>query len=177
MHDRSKATDATGAPASAAPTNATLAGAAAALTNGACPLPDVASAGQPRAEHFRRLADAGYRTVIDLRAPDEPRGFDEASLAREAGLAYENIPVTPDTLGDAQFDRLRALLKDPATRPAVVHCASANRVGALLIPYLLLDDGRTPDEAIAIAERVGLRSPELARVALRYAKARDATGL
>lgn len=61
------------------------------LMNGSCPLPDVASAGQPRAEHFRRLAEAGYRTVIDLRAPEEPRDFDEAAAAREAGLAYENI--------------------------------------------------------------------------------------
>lgn len=170
MPDRSNAS----APS---PPHATLAAAAAELANGACPLPDVASAGQPRAEHFRRLAAAGYRTVIDLRAPEEPRGFDEAAVAREAGLAYERIPVTPDTLGDAQFDRLRTLLKDPATRPAVVHCASANRVGALLIPYLLLDDGRTPDEAIAIAKRAGLRSPELALVAMEYAKARGATGL
>lgn len=159
------------------PDHAALASAAAELTNGACPLPGVASAGQPRAEHFRRLADAGYRTVIDLRAAAEPRGFDEAAAAREAGLAYHNIPVTPQALGDAEFDRFRALLEDPATRPVVVHCASSNRVGALLIPYLLLDEGRTPDDALAIAKQAGLRSPELAQIALRYAKAHGATGL
>lgn len=37
-------------------------------------------------------------------------------------------------------------------------------------------EGRTPDEALAIAKRAGLRSPELALVALEYATARGATG-
>ena len=154
-----------------------LAIAAAELANGSCPLPDVAAAGQPRADHFRRLADAGYRTVIDLRHPTEPRDFDEAAAAGEAGLHYENIPVTPPTLGDAEFDRFRALLGDPANRPALVHCASANRVGALLIPYLVLDEGRSVGEALEMAQRAGLRSQELADAALRYAKAHGASDL
>lgn len=154
-----------------------LADAAAALPNGGSPLPDIASSGQPRADQFQLLADAGYRTVIDLRPPAESRGFDEAAAARAAGLAYENIPVTAQTLGDAEFDSLRALLKNPEARPAVVHCASANRVGALLIPYLMLDEGRTSSEATEIAVRAGLRSQELLTAALRYAKARGAPGL
>lgn len=146
---------------------------AAGLANGACLLPDVATAGQPRAEHFAALADAGYRTVIDLRHPDEARGFDEAAAARAAGLRYENIPVTAATLGAPEFDRFRALLREPDVRPALVHCASANRVGALLIPYLVLDERRTLDEALAIADEAGLRSHELAEIALRYTRAHE----
>lgn len=178
MPDRDTVNRPTGATQQddASPSGTALASAAAELANGACPLPDVAAAGQPRAEQFRRLAGAGYRTVIDLRAPEESRGFDEAATAREAGLAYENIPVTPQTLGDDQFDRVRAVLKDPSRRPVVVHCASANRVGALLLPYLLLDEGRALDDALAVARQAGLRSPELAQAALRYAKARGAAG-
>lgn len=150
--------------------------AAAELANGACPLADVATAGQPRAEHFDRLAAAGYRTVIDLRHPEESRGFDEAEATRAAGLRYENIPVTAATLGDAEFDRFRALLGEPDIRPVLVHCASANRVGALLIPYLILDERRTLDEALAIADEAGLRSHELAELALRYVKSHDGAG-
>lgn len=154
-----------------------LAGVAEALVNGSCPLPDVAAAGQPRAEDFRRLADAGYKSIIDLRHPAEDRGFDEAAVARDAGLRYENIPVTPPTLGDAEFDRFRAVLMDPANRPLLVHCASANRVGALLIPYLMLDEGRPVGVALELAKRAGLRSQELADVALQYVKANGASGL
>ncbi len=145
-----------------------IAPAAAELANGACLIPDIATAGQPRAEQFRKLADAGIRTVIDLRPPEEPRGFDEVAAVREAGLRYVNVPVTPQTLGDADFDRVRALLNDPANRPALLHCASANRVGAVLLPYLMLDEGRSQDDALEMARQVGLRSSEMADAALHY---------
>jgi uncharacterized protein (TIGR01244 family) len=145
------------------------------IPNARCPLPGVATAGQPQADHFRQVAEAGYRAVIDLRAPDEPRGFDEAAVVRAAGLRYENIPVS-GTFGDAEVDRFRAVLRDPANRPALVHCGSANRVGALLIPYLVLDEGRTTDEAVRLAREVGLRSQPLADAALAYARQHGGAG-
>jgi protein tyrosine phosphatase (PTP) superfamily phosphohydrolase (DUF442 family) len=138
------------------------------LANAGCPLPGVATGGQPAEEEFRRLAEAGYRTVVDLRAPDEPRGIDEPDVVRRAGMEYVNLPVTAQTLDDATFDRFRSLMKDPAHRPMLVHCASANRVGAILIPYLILDEGKDPSEALEIAAEVGLRSRELADMALAY---------
>jgi uncharacterized protein (TIGR01244 family) len=140
------------------------------LPNASCLVQGIATAGQPRAEHLRRLADLGYKVVIDLRHPDEPRGFDEVAAVRETGLRYENIPVTPPTLGDEEFERFRAVLRDPANRPALVHCGSANRVGALLIPYLILDEGRLFEEALRLAQQVGLRSAELAAAALDYVR-------
>lgn len=144
------------------------------LPNAFCPMAGVATAGQPRADHFRRLADAGCKAVIDLRHPDEPRGFDEAAAVRQAGLRYENIPVTPPSAGDAELDRFRSVLRNPANRPALVHCGSANRVGALLIPYLVLDEGRTTDEALRLAQEVGLRSEQFADAALSYTRSHGA---
>lgn len=146
------------------------------LPNALCPMAGVATAGQPLVDHFRRLADAGYKAVIDLRHPDEPRGFDEPAAVREAGLRYENIPVAPPAPGDAEFDRFRSVLRNPANRPVLVHCASANRVGALLIPYLVLDEGRTTDESLRLAQQVGLRSQELAEAALRYTRSHGGQG-
>lgn len=151
---------------------AEIAAAAAELANGACLIPDVATAGQPREDQFRRLADAGIRTVIDLRPPAEPRGFDEVAAVRDAGVRYVNIPVTAQTLGDGDFDRVRALLNDPANRPALLHCASANRVGAVLLPYLMLDAGMSEDDALELAHKVGLRSTEMKEAALRYSTER-----
>lgn len=139
------------------------------------PLDGIVTAGQPQAEHIGQLADAGFKSVIDLRASSEPRGFDEAATVGAAGMHYESIPVIAGTLGDAEFDRLRAVLRDRAHRPALVHCASANRVGALLIPYLVLDEGRTTEAALQLAQQVGLRSQELAVLALAYVRARSTT--
>jgi len=138
------------------------------LPNGASPIPGVLTAGQPSAAQLSQLAQSGVKTVIDLRSPDEPRGFDEPATARAAGLKYRNIPVTPATLGDQEFDEVRTLLRDENARPVLVHCGSANRVGALLVPYLVLDEKRSREDALRIARDVGLRSDDLARAALSY---------
>jgi uncharacterized protein (TIGR01244 family) len=145
-----------------------LAALAAALPNAGTPLPGVMTAGQPRAEDFARLAAAGCATVLDLCAPEEARGFDEPAAVAAAGLDYVNVPVRSYTPTDALFDQVRALLRDTARRPLLFHCRSANRVGGLLLPSLILDAGMDQEEALALAARVGLRHPDLARTALDY---------
>ena len=142
---------------------------------GTCPLPGIGAAGQPAASDWTDLAAAGVRTVVDLRAPNEPRGHDEPDAVRAAGMAYVAIPVTQVTLGDEQFDALRTLLRDPSRRPIVVHCASSNRVGALLLPYFVLDEQQPLDKAIELAIDAGLRSQELATLAVDYVRRHSAS--
>lgn len=138
------------------------------LANAACPLPEVLAGGQPTEAHFEALARRGFRTVLDLRAPGEPRSYDEPETVRRLGLEYVNIPVTPDTLTDETFGRFRELMRDRTKRPVVVHCASGNRVGVLLIPYLVLDEGKGTEAAVEAALEAGLRSQDLAERALAY---------
>lgn len=132
------------------------------------PLEYVATAGQPEEEHLKRLAEAGYKTVIDLRTSEEDPGFDEVEVVHKAGMEYVNIPVEHETIDEETLERFRELMKDPERRPVLVHCSSANRVGALLIPYLVLDEGKRPEEAEEIAAGVGLKSDELKQAALEY---------
>lgn len=138
-----------------------------ALPNGMMPLDGVITAGQPTRAQLEELARQGVRTVVDLRAPGEPRGFEEPASARAAQLEYHNVPVGP-SIGAPEFEQVRSLLRDRDRRPLLLHCASANRVGAALIPYLVLDENRSPEEALQIAHSVGLRSDELARQAMTY---------
>lgn len=137
------------------------------------PLDYVATAGQPEEEHLERLAGAGYRTVVDLRTSEEDPGFDEPEVVRRAGMEYVNIPVGHETIEDETFERFRELMADSERRPVLVHCASANRVGALLIPYLVLDEGKSAGEAEEIASRVGLKTDELRQAALEYVNERQ----
>lgn len=137
------------------------------VTNGACPLPGVATGGQPADAHLKALAKAGFTTVLDLRAAGEPRGFNEATAMKAAKLTYEQLPVTPATLDDATFDRFRALMKKTGGKGVFVHCASGNRVGAVMVPWLVLDRGWPVEKAVTSAKAGGLRSPEM------EAKARD----
>lgn len=140
--------------------------------NAACPLPGVATAGQPDSARVGALARAGFRTLIDLRMREEWRGFEEASHAHAAGLAYHALPVSPATLADSTFDAFRALMQDSLAAPVLVHCASGNRVGALMLPWLVLDRGWSIEAAIASAEAGGLRTPLLKEKALDYVRRR-----
>jgi len=137
------------------------------------PVDGIVTAGQPAANQFAALAASGVSTVIDLRAPGEPRGFDEPAAARAAGVEYHNIPVVAGSLTASEFDQVRELLRAPDRRPVLLHCVSANRVGAVLLPYLVLDELRSPDEALRIAHDVGLRSDELAKTAFDYIRDRQ----
>lgn len=131
-------------------------------------LEGVITAGQPDEEQFERLATAGYKTVIDLREPGEDRGLNEPETVRSVGMEYVNIPVGHENIDDESFEKFQELLADVERRPILVHCTSANRVGALLIPYLVFNEGKSVEAARKIASQVGLRSAELERSALRY---------
>jgi uncharacterized protein (TIGR01244 family) len=139
------------------------------LSNGQSPLPHVVTAGQPTAAEIAALAGAGVKTVLDLRLPSEARGFDEAHVAEQAGLRYVNVPVQ-GMVSDEAFATVRGVLREAATAPVLYHCASANRVGALLIPHLMLDLGQDQATALRTAQQVGLRDGMLAQLALDYVK-------
>ncbi len=131
------------------------------IPNASFPLPGVMAAGQPTGTQIQLMVEeGGYRTVIDLRAPEEQRGFDEAETARQIGLTYVNIPVTPATLDQATIDRfLNALRK--AERPVLLHCSTSNRVGGMLYAWLVLENKEPPAKALEKARAAGLHSPEM----------------
>jgi protein tyrosine phosphatase (PTP) superfamily phosphohydrolase (DUF442 family) len=93
-------------------------------------------------------------------------------VVRAAGLDYVTIPFTPTTLSATQIKEFRRLMRDSARRPVLVHCGAANRVGGIMLPYLMFDEGISQEEALALARKVGLHSPELETVGLEDARTR-----
>lgn len=130
------------------------------IPNASIPEPGLLAAGQPTGEQVQLAAEEGYRTVIDLRTADEPRGYDEPGAAKANGLAYVNIPVTPATLDQATLDKFLETMRK-AERPVLLHCATSNRVGALYYAWLVLEKGAKPAEALAKAKAAGLKNAEL----------------
>lgn len=125
-------------------------------------------AGQPGPEDLALARDAGVRTVFNLRHEREIRGFDEPTVVAELGMRYVSLPWNgPAELNDDVFDRARAVL-DTAERPLLLHCASANRVGAVWLPWRVLDCGLAVEDALAEARTIGLRTPEYEEKALDY---------
>lgn len=140
------------------------------VTNAAQPLPKVVTGGQPSAAHLEALKAAGVTTVIDLREAMEPRPFDEPATVRQLGMEYVHIPVGPHSMTEDTLHAVRNALKARSDEPVFLHCASANRVGAVLIPHLVLDHGHEEEDAVDAAMRVGLRSAELMEWGVGFAR-------
>ncbi len=123
------------------------------------PIADVDTAGQPAAGDWTLLAAHGIQTVVDLRAPQELVGRDEAAEVAAAGLEYRRLPIAGAgdlTLENA--DALAAILK-ASDGPVLVHCASANRAGGLLA-LMARQQGMAPEQALALGRKAGMRSTE-----------------
>jgi len=130
------------------------------IPNATFPRPGVLTAGQPTGEQLQLLAEEGYHAVIDLRSPDEPHGFDEPAAARDNGLAYINIPVSPAKLDQATIDRFLNAMR-AVQPPVLIHCGTGSRSGALLYAWLVLEKREPRAKALTEARAAGLRQPEL----------------
>lgn len=139
-------------------------------------LGDVWLASQPSAADLERAKESGVRTVVNLRPAGEQGDFDEESFVTGLGMTYVNLPISgaPD-LSDDLLARARELLEQ-ARRPLLVHCASANRVGAVWIPWRVLDGGLELEDAVAEAKVIGLKTPELEAKARDYVARQQAGG-
>ena len=125
------------------------------LPNRKEPLAGITTAGQPSEAQLAAAAAAGYKTVIDLRTPSENRGMNEKAAVEGLGMSYVNLPV--DGAGGVSFANATALdeLLRKADGPVLLHCASANRAGALLALRAKLE-GADNDAALALGVAGGV---------------------
>lgn len=120
------------------------------------------SSGQPSPEQLERLARQGVRTVINLRSPNEPDQYDEQAEAERHGLRYVAIPVagaqdlTPETV--QRFSR--ELAQAHQAGAVLIHCASANRVGAMVALEQDWHQDAGSDAALELGRAAGLTGLE-----------------
>lgn len=133
--------------------------ASASATKFAEPGAGLLTGGQPDARDLAQLYMQGVRTIIDLRAGDEDRGFDEAAEVARLGMTYMTLPIAgKDAITPENAEALQALLREHGGG-TLVHCASGNRVGALLA-LGAARAGASREEALALGRRAGLKSLE-----------------
>jgi len=99
------------------------------------PSPYIANAGLLEKGGLEELKALGFKLVVDLRGKDEKGVSEEAQLARELGILYENIPVVERAPTWGQVDALIPLLHDKKNYPIIIHCVSSNRSGAIWAMY------------------------------------------
>jgi uncharacterized protein (TIGR01244 family) len=140
------------------------------VLNACEPVAGLVTGGQPELTHLAALKTAGCNVVIDTRDPMEPQPFDAPVAVQAAGLEYVNIPVSHTPLDDRAIEEMRRAVGAAAGSRLFIYCNSGNRVGAALLPYLMLDRGIAEEDAVTTAMRMGTRQADLLEWALGYVR-------
>lgn len=124
------------------------------------PRANLITGGQPDATAWSHLAAQGVHTVINLRSPLEMGERDEAAEVAAAGLGYHAVPVAgADDITEAKGRELWSLLQRESGT-VLVHCASGNRVGALIAIGAAKAGGLAPRAALELGKASGLTGAE-----------------
>ncbi len=127
------------------------------IRNARSPEPNLLTGGQLDQEQITSLQQLGYRMFIGLRPADEAGAGWEEAFSEAAGLDFHRIAVADAAdVTRENAKNLTQLLSRTGSEPAVIYCASGNRVGALLALKAYFHDGQTPEEALRFGKKAGL---------------------
>ncbi|QYO63942.1 beta-lactamase hydrolase domain-containing protein [Leptolyngbya sp. 7M] len=117
---------------------------------------DLYAGGQPDAEAIQQLAEQGFKSIVNLRSPDEAGALsDEQQQATAAGLEYVNVPLSPGEADDSLMAKVLWEVEKLPT-PVFFHCGAGARAGALALIALATQQGLNREQVIAKAEEVGV---------------------
>lgn len=117
---------------------------------------ELAIAGQIAPEELKQLAEQGYKSVLNLRSPDE-QGFEDGEqlYTQLLGLHYANLPTKLTEINPQialqVFQKIAELPK-----PTLIHCDSAVRAIAMVLMYIATKQGMSLEDAFKQAEDLGL---------------------
>jgi len=120
--------------------------------------PYIGTAGLLKEGAIAEAKALGFKTIINLLGPTEGAAAEKAAV-EAAGLRYYNIPVTTRAPTLAQVKEFAALLADASIYPVLVHCETANRVGAMWAMYRY-EKGVPYEIAFEEGRAIGLTSRE-----------------
>ncbi len=120
---------------------------------------ELAIAGQPTLEEIQQLAQVGYRSIVNLRSPDEI-GFliHEQQKVEQLGLRYLNAPIQLTAINsDFALCVIQQIAVMP--RPMLLHCDSGTRSSIVALLQIAVKQGIRAEQAIQNAASLGLLQP------------------
>ncbi len=115
--------------------------------------------GLPSKQQFDAAYAAGFETAMSLMANDEDGILDIAPYASSLGVRYIRFTVGKDDLSESmawQFASTLGML----SRPAIIHSANGERVGAMFALVAFFVDEVSVEEALTIGKQAGMGSLE-----------------
>jgi len=102
------------------------------------------------------LKQLGFKTIIDLNTDDEGAAA-QKPLVESAGLGYIHMAVPTKAPTPEQVAEFAKLAEDPNNYPILIHCESANRVGAMWALYRA-SKGVPGEIAVEEGRAIGLKT-------------------
>ena len=119
--------------------------------------PDFSVAEQIETTDLARLAELGYRTIINNRPDGEASGQPSAAeikaAAEAAGLRFHNLPYAGQTPPAVVGETAQMLEQAPA--PVLAYCRTGTRSIKAWALAAALAGTKRPDEIIALAAKAG----------------------
>ena len=106
---------------------------------------DLGTAGQPTAEQFNDIVEAGYEVVINIDAATTVPNVDE--LVTSKGLHFIHIPVIWTAPKQSDLDLFFDVMDMLKGKRIFLHCAANARVSAFVYLYRMSRLGVDPAEA------------------------------
>jgi protein tyrosine phosphatase (PTP) superfamily phosphohydrolase (DUF442 family) len=128
-----------------------------------------ATGGQPSDFAYAKMAASGFRSVLSLRTGSEGVDlFRERALVENNKMRYFNVPVISNAPQPQQADEFLRIVKEAVNHPMLINCATANRVGAFMMIYRVLEQGWSEDKALEEAVKIGTTGEPLKKFAHEY---------
>lgn len=135
----------------------------------------LATTGQVIPEQLKQAVQEGFKSVLNLRSPDE-LGFlpDEQQVVEALGLHYVNIPLKLEALNEELITLILAELHR-LPKPAVIHCAASLRSTAIAMLSVAVWEGLTPEQTLERARSLGFKyldyqcvNPQIRQLFVQY---------
>ncbi|BAY10195.1 beta-lactamase hydrolase domain-containing protein [Calothrix sp. NIES-2098] len=128
---------------------------------------NLTTTGQVIPKQLEQATQEGFKSVLNLRSPDE-LGFrqDEQDVAEALGLKYVNVPLKLENLSEELISKILKTLEE-LPKPAVIHCAAAMRSTGIALLSVAIEEGLTPEQTLARARKLGFGFFEHAGVSPR----------
>ncbi|MBE9140117.1 protein tyrosine phosphatase family protein [Nodosilinea sp. LEGE 07088] len=122
--------------------------------------PTLATAGQPTAEQFEVVAQAGYAVVINLALSTSDHAIvSEAELVKSLGMTHFHIPVVWEAPSQGDLEIFFRVMERNRDLNVFVHCALNMRVSAFVYLYRVLRLGVEPSVAQVDLHRIWQPNP------------------
>lgn len=119
-------------------------------------------ASQPKLTALSHLPELGIQHVVNIRLNSEGPFEEQAQACEKLNINYHHYPVYESGKWNiVHLHNLNEFIANHKNNKILIHCKSANRVGAWYSLYLIQKQGKTLDQALNVAKQCGLTKKEL----------------